>query len=178
MIAKNFSIACNENDIFEFIDIHSKNNPLVLGGGSNILFKKNIERPILKINIKGINIIDEKINHVFVSVGAGENWNDFVEWSLKNDFGGVENLTLIPGNVGSAPIQNIGAYGVELDSVFESCNAISIKENKLKKFKKKDCKFSYRSSIFKNNLKDKYVITNVTFKLSKKIIQLMLNTNH
>ena len=96
VIAKNFSIACNENDIFEFIDIHSKNNPLVLGGGSNILFKKNIERPILKINIKGINIIDEKINHVFVSVGAGENWNDFVEWSLKNDFGGVENLTLIP----------------------------------------------------------------------------------
>lgn len=168
VIAKNFSIACNENDIFEFINIHSKNNPLVLGGGSNILFKKNIERPILKINIKGINIIDEKINHVFVSVGAGENWNDFVEWSLKNDFGGVENLTLIPGNVGSAPIQNIGAYGVELDSVFESCNAISIKENKLKKFKKKDCKFSYRSSIFKSNLKDKYVITNVTFKLSKK----------
>ena len=127
MIAKNFSIACNENDIFEFIDIHSKNNPLILGGGSNILFKK-YRRPILKINIKGINIIDEKINHVFVSVGAGENWNDFVEWSLKNDFGGVENLTPIPGNVGSAPIQNIGAYGVELDSVFESCNAISIKK--------------------------------------------------
>ena len=102
-----------------------------------------------------------------VKVAAGENWHDFVLWCLENDLGGVENLALIPGNVGSAPIQNIGAYGVELREVFESCEAISIDTGKVKIFKKDECDFGYRNSIFKNTLKGKYIIFSVQFNLNK-----------
>ena len=139
----------------------------MLGGGSNILFKNNIVKPIIKIEIRGIEIEKENDNEIFISVGAGENWSDFVDWCVKRDYGGIENLSLIPGNVGSAPIQNIGAYGVELESVFYSCNAISIDEKQLKKFTNEDCQFSYRNSIFKEKLKNKYIITNVVFRLTK-----------
>ena len=166
VLANNFNKAENEDEILNFLS-ENKNVPLILGGGSNILFKNNINKPILKIEIKGIEIIEENENTVYVSVGAGENWNDFVKWALVKNYGGIENLSLIPGNVGSAPIQNIGAYGVELKDVFQSCRAISIDNKILKTFNKEQCNFTYRSSIFKEKLKNKYIISRVTFKLSK-----------
>ena len=166
VLANNFNKAKNEDEILHFL-IENKCNPLILGGGSNILFKNNINKPILKIEIKGIQIIEENENSIHVSVGAGENWNDFVRWSLAKNYGGIENLSLIPGNVGSAPIQNIGAYGAELKDVFHSCRAISIDNKIIKTFNKNECNFTYRSSIFKEKLKNKYVISRVTFRLSK-----------
>ena len=166
VLANNFNKAKNEDEILHFL-IENKCNPLILGGGSNILFKNNINKPILKIEIKGIQIIEENENSIHVSVGAGENWNDFVRWSLAKNYGGIENLSLIPGNVGSAPIQNIGAYGAELKDVFHSCRAISIDNKIIKTFIKDECNFTYRSSIFKEKLKNKYVISRVTFRLSK-----------
>ncbi len=166
VLANNFNKAENEDEILHFLT-KNKSNPLILGGGSNILFKNNINRPILKIEIKGIQIIEENENSIYVSVGAGENWDDFVKWSLAKNYGGIENLSLIPGNVGSAPIQNIGAYGAELKDVFHSCRAISIDKKIIKTFIKEECNFTYRSSIFKEKLKNKYVISRVTFRLSK-----------
>ena len=139
----------------------------ILGGGSNMLLTKNIEALVLHINLKGIKIISEDKNSVVLNVMAGENWHEFVQYCIKNDYGGVENLSLIPGNVGTAPIQNIGAYGVELKDVFLDCNTLSIADQSEKKFTKEECKFAYRNSIFKHQKKGKYIITNVTFKLTK-----------
>lgn len=139
---------------------------LVLGGGSNILFTKNQRKAILKINIRGIEVLDQKGHEVRVKVGAGEVWHQFVLWCLDHDLGGVENLSLIPGTVGAAPIQNIGAYGVELKDVFESLEAYEIKSGKIRSFNKEQCQFDYRHSFFKGRGKDQFVITSVTFKLT------------
>ena len=139
----------------------------ILGGGSNMLLTNNIEALVLHINLKGIKIISEDKNSVVLNVMAGENWHEFVQYCIKNDYGGVENLSLIPGNIGTAPIQNIGAYGVELKDVFLDCNTLSIADQSEKKFTKEECKFAYRNSIFKHQKKGKYIITNVTFKLTK-----------
>ena len=140
---------------------------LVLGGGSNLLLTKDFEGLTLRIQNSGIEIVEQDDRKARVKVAAGENWHDFVLWCLENDLGGVENLALIPGNVGAAPIQNIGAYGVELREVFESCEAISIDTGKVKIFKKDECDFGYRNSIFKNTLKGKYIIFSVQFNLNK-----------
>ncbi len=172
VISSNFNIANSEQEIIDFIKKNNTGEPIILGGGTNILFKNNIDRSILKIQIKGIELINETEDYVIVSVGAGEVWNDLVNWTINNDYGGLENLTLIPGHVGSAPIQNIGAYGVELKDTFENCRAISIETGLLRIFKNTECKFSYRSSIFKEELRNKYIISNVTFKLSKKNHQI------
>ena len=142
-------------------------NLLVLGGGSNLLLTKDFEGLTLRIQNRGIEIVEQDDRKARVKVAAGENWHDFVQWCLENDLGGVENLALIPGNVGAAPIQNIGAYGVELREVFESCEAISIDTGKVKIFKKDECDFGYRNSIFKNTLKGKYIIFSVQFNLNK-----------
>ena len=142
-------------------------NLLVLGGGSNLLLTKDFEGLTLRIQNRGIEIVEQDDRKARVKVAAGENWHDFVLWCLENDLGGVENLALIPGNVGAAPIQNIGAYGVELREVFESCEAISIDTGKVKIFKKDECNFAYRNSIFKNTLKGKYIIFSVQFNLNK-----------
>ena len=142
-------------------------NLLVLGGGSNLLLTKDFEGLTLRIQNRGIEIVDQDDRKARVKVAAGENWHEFVLWCLENDLGGVENLALIPGNVGAAPIQNIGAYGVELREVFESCEAISIDTGKVKIFKKDECNFGYRNSIFKNTLKGKYIIFSVQFNLNK-----------
>ena len=140
----------------------------ILGGGSNMLLTKDIDALVIHLNIKGIEILSENNGTVLVKANAGENWHQFVLWCLKHDFGGIENLSLIPGNVGSAPIQNIGAYGIELKDVFISCEAIDLNTLELKTFTNKDCNFDYRESIFKQDVKGKYIITSVTLQLSTK----------
>lgn len=141
---------------------------LVLGGGSNILLTQDFEGTVLKNEIQGIKIVKENEDHTIVKVGGGEVWHDFVMWSIENKLGGIENLSLIPGSVGAAPMQNIGAYGVEIKSVFEQLEAIEIDSLVSKKFNKEACQFGYRYSIFKGELKGKYIITQVYFKLQKK----------
>ena len=141
---------------------------IVLGGGSNILLTDDIEALVVHVNLKGKEIILETSEEVQIKVMAGENWHEMVLWTLDNGYGGLENLSLIPGNTGTAPIQNIGAYGVELKDVFVSCEAVRIEDQKLVSFTKPECEFGYRDSYFKNVGKDKYVITSVTFSLTKK----------
>lgn len=141
--------------------------PLVLGGGSNILFTKNVEGLVLKNEIKGIKTIKEDEHHVYVQVGAGENWHQFVLHCIGHGWAGVENLSLIPGNVGASPMQNIGAYGVELKDVFYSLEAFHIRDRKMRNFTLNDCEFGYRESVFKKKCKDEYVITDVTFRLNR-----------
>lgn len=140
----------------------------VLGGGSNVLFLRDFEGTILHINIKGKKVLKEDEDSVFIKVSAGENWHEFVLYALRNNYGGIENLSLIPGKVGASPMQNIGAYGVELKDVFESLEALEISSQKIKTFSRQECNFGYRDSVFKNVLKNKYIITSVTFRLSKR----------
>jgi UDP-N-acetylmuramate dehydrogenase len=140
---------------------------LILGGGSNILFTKDYDGMVLKNEISGIKVLHEEPAYVYVKVGAGENWHSFVLHCIDLHWAGVENLSLIPGNVGAAPMQNIGAYGVELSSVFLSLEAFHLKEKKIVTFTAADCGFGYRESVFKNKLKDQFVILSVTFKLKK-----------
>jgi UDP-N-acetylmuramate dehydrogenase len=140
---------------------------LILGGGSNLLLTKDVEALVLQINLKGISVISSFKNSVHVEVAAGENWHELVCWCLNKDFGGLENLSLIPGNVGTAPIQNIGAYGVELKDSFISCEAIHIHTKELRTFTKEECNFGYRNSVFKQELKGQYIITSVVFELSR-----------
>jgi len=147
---------------------------LVVGGGSNILFTQDFDGLIIKIGIKGVTF-EVHGTDVLVKSGAGEVWNDFVNYCVANNFAGVENLSLIPGTVGASPIQNIGAYGVELKDVFESCSAFEIKTGQIKTFRFEDCHFGYRESIFKGELKGQYIITEVTFRLSS---QSKLNTSY
>ena len=170
-----FNVSETANCIYEVEEIIQlkkilsdiKGQILILGGGSNVLFTKRFEGTIINLRNKGINVIRENKDSILVEVCAGENWNDFVIWAVENNYGGVENLSLIPGNVGAAPIQNIGAYGVELKDIFYSCSGIKL--NSLEEFemKKSECKFSYRNSIFKTELKDKVVITSIKLNLTK-----------
>lgn len=140
--------------------------PFVLGGGSNILFLENPAQPILKVSIKGKDTIEDSSGSVKVKIGAGENWHEFVIWAVENNYGGVENLALIPGTVGAAPIQNIGAYGIELKEVFDSLELFDMRDGIFKTFQKEECKFGYRDSIFKQALKGVVVVTRVTLNLS------------
>ena len=157
------------NSVKELIDLqkNSKNkNKLFIGGGSNILFTNNFEGLVVHINLKGISV--KKINENFseIKVMSGENWNELVNWCIENNLGGLENLSLIPGNVGAAPIQNIGAYGVELKDVFISCEVYDLNTEKLNVYNLNDCKFGYRDSIFKKN--KNLIVVSVKMKLSSK----------
>ncbi|WP_299682241.1 UDP-N-acetylmuramate dehydrogenase [uncultured Tenacibaculum sp.] len=148
----------------------------LISGGSNMLLTKDIEDLVVHINTEGICIDREDENSVYLTVNAGENWHDFVLWCIDQNYGGIENLSLIPGNVGTCPIQNIGAYGVEVKDVITKVEAVSIETGKLVQFSNADCKFGYRNSIFKNEVKGKYIITSVSFKLTKK--DHVLNTSY
>lgn len=166
------------NSIDDLISVLKKNyaeDLFILGGGSNMLLTQNIDVTVIHIDIKGIEVVRENEDFVFVKSNAGENWHEFVLYTLENNWGGLENLSLIPGNVGTSPIQNIGAYGVELKDHFVSCDAIDIQTLEIKSFSAEDCEFDYRNSIFKNKVKGKYIITSVIFKLTKTNHKLLTN---
>lgn len=148
--------------------VYKTGKNLVLGGGSNILFTKNYPGLVIKNNLKGIEITRQDENSVWVKVSAGENWHQFVLWCVQQNYGGLENLSLIPGCVGAAPMQNIGAYGVEIKDNCEKVFALDMENGKEIVFTNKDCHFGYRESVFKHELKNKFLITGVIFKLNKK----------
>ena len=141
---------------------------LILGGGSNILFTRDYDGLVLKNDILGIEKISEDSDHVYLKVGAGENWHRFVLYCIANNLAGVENLSLIPGNVGASPMQNIGAYGVEIKEVFHSLEAMHLKEQYIRNFSLLDCEFGYRDSVFKRRHKNEFAILSVTFRLNKR----------
>src|SRR5215204_1267433 len=165
-----FSTFTNTDELYELTTYHSQLPRLILGGGSNILFIKDYDGLVLKNEIKGIEIQHEDAEHVYVKAGAGENWHQFVLHCIHHNWAGIENLSLIPGNIGATPIQNIGAYGVELDDVFWSLEAFHLQEKKVHTFTRTDCEFGYRDSVFKNRYKDQFAILSVTFQLRKKPI--------
>lgn len=140
---------------------------LILGGGSNVLLCHNFDGLVIKMSIEGINVIREDANHIYLTAGAGVNWHQLVQFCVQHGYAGMENLSLIPGTVGAAPMQNIGAYGVELEQVFELLTAVNIYTGEKKTFDHADCAFGYRESIFKHELKGQFIITNVTFQLDK-----------
>ncbi len=139
---------------------------IVLGGGSNILFTRDFDGMVIHPKLYGKNVVEKIDNQVIVKANAGENWDDFVKWTVENNYGGLENLSLIPGTVGACPVQNIGAYGVEVGDLIEKVEAIEMSSGKICEFSNGKCSFGYRNSIFKAELKDKYLITSVSFRLS------------
>ncbi|WP_047789494.1 UDP-N-acetylmuramate dehydrogenase [Tenacibaculum mesophilum] len=147
--------------------LKEEKNLFLISGGSNMLLTKDIENLVVHIDIKGISIDRENPNNIYLTVNAGENWHEFVLWCVSQNYGGLENLSLIPGNVGTCPIQNIGAYGVEVKDTITKVEAVEIKTGKLVSFSAEECQFGYRNSIFKNEAKGKYVLTSVSFQLTK-----------
>lgn len=170
--AKYFTSVQSINNIQELLQTNEyKNNArLILGGGSNLLLTKNVNAIVVKNDLKGIEIINETEECVFVKCAAGEVWHEFVRWCIDKNYGGLENLSLIPGCTGASPMQNIGAYGVEIKDTFYELEAIHTITGEQKTFSKSDCEFGYRESVFKHQLKNQFIITSVTFQLSKKPI--------
>ncbi|HEY0039484.1 MAG TPA: FAD-binding protein, partial [Flavisolibacter sp.] len=169
--AKYFAAFANVNELQELLqeDLVSKQSTrLVLGGGSNLLLTRNVNGIVLKNDINGIEVIKEDNEHVYVKAGAGENWHGLVMYCVEHGFAGMENLSLIPGNTGASPMQNIGAYGVEIKDVFHSLDAYHIADKKLVTFGLEECEFGYRESVFKRKYKGQFVITSVSFRLNKK----------
>ncbi|MEP7255796.1 MAG: UDP-N-acetylmuramate dehydrogenase [Ferruginibacter sp.] len=171
--AKYFAQFNSVNELHELLEfsqratINEKRETLVLGGGSNILFTKDFDGLVLKNEMLGIKEIKEDEHHIYVQAGAGVNWHHFVLHCISNGWAGVENLSLIPGNVGASPMQNIGAYGVEIKDVFFSLEAFHVKEKKIVHFTLNDCEFGYRESVFKRKFKNEFIITNVTYRLNR-----------
>ena len=170
--ARKYISVNNTNELRDVLQQAYASEIFVLGGGSNMLLTQDLDKTVVHINIKGIKFISENKDHVVLKVGAGENWHQFVLYCIEKGYGGLENLSLIPGYVGTAPIQNIGAYGVELKDSFESCEALRIQTLEVENFSNGQCEFGYRNSVFKNKLKGEYIITSVNFKLSKRNHQL------
>jgi UDP-N-acetylmuramate dehydrogenase len=177
---KNYNTFGIEAKAKQFVAVHSieelklvlsenkTKKKFILGGGSNMLLTKDIDSLVIHIDLKGKKIIEENDDFVWVESQAGENWHEFVMWTIDNDFGGLENMSLIPGNVGTTPVQNIGAYGTEIKDTFVSCSAMKIDSMEMKSFENAECHFGYRESIFKNEVKDQFIITSVVYKLTKR----------
>ena len=165
-VADSFFEISNSNEL-KNLPLRTTDDYLVLGGGSNVLFTQNPKGLVIKNNLKGIAVVKETEEHVFVKVASGEVWHQFVLHTIQNNWGGVENLSLIPGSVGASPMQNIGAYGVEIKDVFEELEAFHIDSKEIHRFNKEECQFGYRESVFKRHLKGQYIIVSVTYRLSK-----------
>lgn len=165
--AKQFVAVHSVDELKTILENHQNDKKFILGGGSNMLLTKDVDALVIHIDLKGKKIIKEDNDFVWIECKAGENWHEFVLWTIEQNFGGLENMSLIPGNVGTTPVQNIGAYGTEMKDTFVSCDAMEIATQKMKTFAKEECNFGYRESIFKHDVKDQFVITSVVFKLTK-----------
>lgn len=176
--ARYFASVSSVDELRELLGDEVYPDPFIIGGGSNMLLTQDINKLVIHLNFKGVEVVDTSFseNEVLLKVAGGENWHEFVLYCVNNDLGGVENLSLIPGNVGTSPIQNIGAYGIELKDTFYECEAMHRDTQEMRVFSLEDCTFGYRDSIFKNELKDQYIITSVTFRLTKN--QHNLNTDY
>ena len=166
--AKQFVAVHDTTELKTILEQNKTEKKFILGGGSNMLLTKDIDALVIHVDLKGKKIIKEDEDFVWVESQAGENWHEFVLWTIDQNFGGLENMSLIPGNVGTTPVQNIGAYGAEIKDTFVSCEAMSIENQEMRSFTKAECHFGYRESVFKNEAKDQYVITSVVFKLTKR----------
>ena len=174
--AKQFVAIHSVQDLKTILKENHSQKKFILGGGSNMLLTKDIDALVIHIDLKGKKIIKENNDFVWVESQAGESWHEFVLWTIDQNFGGLENMSLIPGNVGTTPVQNIGAYGTEIKDTFASCEAMTIESQEMRTFTKEECRFGYRESIFKNEAKNQYVITSVVFKLTK--INHKINTSY
>lgn len=166
--AKSFVAVHSLEDLKTVLAEHAAEKKFILGGGSNMLLTQDIDALVIHIDLKGKRILKDDDDFVWIESMAGENWHEFVLWTIDQNFGGLENMSLIPGNVGTTPVQNIGAYGTEIKDTFVSCDAMKIDDQTLRTFSKEDCRFGYRESIFKQEAKDQYIITSVVFKLTKR----------
>ncbi len=166
--AKRFVAVHSAAELKHILERFPTDRKFILGGGSNMLLTQDIDALVIHIDIKGRRIVSEDDDYAVVEAQAGENWHEFVLYAIENNLGGLENMSLIPGNVGTTPVQNIGAYGAEIKDTFVSCDAIHIESGESRTFTKEECRFGYRDSIFKNEVKDRYVITSVMFKLTKR----------
>jgi UDP-N-acetylmuramate dehydrogenase len=177
-----FSEVCSVDDIRSVLRL-SRENPdyarlIVLGGGSNMLFLRDVQGFVARIGLRGIKIVPQDDETLDVEVAAGESWDAFVEYAVEHNFSGVENLSLIPGTVGAAPIQNIGAYGTELSSVVVSVSGIMRETGEMRTLSQAECAFGYRDSVFKRELKDHFIVTSVTMRLRTNIHGEHLNTSY
>lgn len=166
--AKQFVAVHSIEELKSVLAENKAKNKFILGGGSNMLLTKDLDALVIHIDLKGKKIVEENDDFVWVESQAGENWHEFVMWTIGANFGGLENMSLIPGNVGTTPVQNIGAYGTEIKDTFVSCSAMKIDTLEMCHFSNDECHFGYRESIFKNEVKDQYIITSVIFKLTKR----------
>lgn len=174
--AKHFIAVTAVDELLTTLQLNDYPDKFILGGGSNMLLTQDIDALVIHINIRGKKVVYEDDDVVHVKVAAGENWHEFVLWTLQRQWGGIENLSLIPGNAGAAPIQNIGAYGTELKDVFIACEAVAVNSGEIIQFTHAACKFGYRNSVFKDEAKGTFIITSVTLRLTKK--EHRLNTSY
>lgn len=165
--SKRFGAFSSIDELNQLLNEQENDELMILGGGSNILLTQNFDGFVIKNEIRGYDIVSENETHAIVKVGAGEVWHEFVMESIDRNLGGIENLSLIPGNVGASPMQNIGAYGVEIKDIFVSLEAFHIESREVHTFDREACEFGYRESIFKRRLKGQYIITSVTYRLTK-----------